>query len=69
MALPDSPLDLENPEVGARVEVREGRLWVCVDGQCVLRVRGCKVIEVADFRTDPLLMDHDRWVQAIGDPG
>jgi len=44
------PLDIARPDVGARVEVRDGRLWVCVDGECVLRVIGCKVIEVEDFR-------------------
>ncbi len=42
--------DLKADEVvGFQVDQRN-RVWVCVDGQCVLRVVGAKAVEIADLR-------------------
>lgn len=36
--------------VGFQVDERN-RVWVCVDGACVLRVVGAKEVEITDLRT------------------
>jgi len=36
--------------VGFQVDLRN-RIWVCVDGQCVLRVKGAKTVEITDMRS------------------
>lgn len=42
--------DLKATEViGFQVDIRN-RVWVCVDGQCVLRVVGAKHVEITDLR-------------------
>lgn len=43
--------------VGFQVDHRN-RVWVCVDGQCVLRVVGAKVVEITDLRTPAALAKH-----------
>jgi hypothetical protein len=35
--------------VGIQVDGRN-RVWVCIDGQCVLRVVGAKHVEMTDLR-------------------
>ena len=37
--------------VGFQVDNRN-RVWVCIDGQCVLRVVGAKHVEITDLRTN-----------------
>ena len=42
--------DLKAAEVvGFQVDGRN-RVWVCVDGQCVLRMVGAKAVEITDQR-------------------
>ena len=44
--------DLKAEEsVGFQVDSRN-RVWVCVDGQCVLRVVGAQRVEITDLRVD-----------------
>ena len=39
----DLPIDSLNPElVGVQISADGKRLWVCINGQSVLRVKGCK---------------------------
>lgn len=40
--------------VGFQVDHRN-RVWVCVDGACVLRVVGAKGVEITDLREDSKL--------------
>jgi hypothetical protein len=43
--------DLEAKEfIG--IQIASDRIWVCVDGQCVLRVKGTREIGVIDSRQD-----------------
>lgn len=45
--------DFEKAE-GVEVQVGEdGRLWINIDGQCVLRVKHIKTLLVADARDEP----------------
>lgn len=47
-------LELRDIEAVIAVEIQispDNRVWVNVDGQCVLRVRGTRDIEIADDRT------------------
>jgi hypothetical protein len=39
--------------VGFQVDYRN-RVWVCIDGQCVLRVVGAKHVEIMDDRRGAL---------------
>lgn len=42
--------DLKADEVvGIRIDGRN-RVWVCIDGGCVLRVVGAKTVELTDLR-------------------
>ena len=44
-------MDYQNIEsVGIRVAADAQRIWVCVNGACVLRVRGIKILELQDDR-------------------
>lgn len=56
--------------VGIRIDWQGQRVWVCVDGACVLRVRGIsETLEVTDDRTDPPLSDTEtdaRWPNGKG---
>jgi len=49
-ALPQ--LDISNPKGGVQITVRPDgrRLWVSVDGACVLRISGIPALEVEDNR-------------------
>lgn len=45
-------IDLMNPKGGVQITVRPDghRLWVNVDGVCVLRVSGIPILEIEDNR-------------------
>lgn len=46
--------DLKATEVvGLQIDSRQ-RVWVCVDGQCVLRVVGATHVEVTDLRSSKM---------------
>jgi len=45
------PIDYTPQEcVGIQISEDSRRVWVCVDGECVLRIHKCKVLEVTDLR-------------------
>lgn len=43
------PVDLEGEILGFQVD-SHGKVWVCVDGMCVMRVRGLETVEITDLR-------------------
>ncbi len=38
--------------LGLQISTDGQRVWVCVDGQCVLRAKGIKILEVRDDREE-----------------
>lgn len=44
--------------VGFQVDL-SNRVWVCIDGQCVLRVVGAKNVEITDLRGIPASKEDD----------
>jgi hypothetical protein len=36
--------------VGIQTDTKGQRLWVCIDGQCILRIKGIKTLEILDNR-------------------
>lgn len=47
-----NPVDYQDVEsVGIQISADGNRLWVCIDGGCVLRIKGIKEpIEITDDR-------------------
>jgi len=41
------PIDLTDADiVGFQVSHDKNRIWLCVNGQCILRIKGIKVLEL-----------------------
>ena len=45
--------------VGIQVDMGN-RVWVCIDGQCVLRVVGAQCVEITDLRVGEVEISDER---------
>lgn len=51
-------------QVGAQANGRNC-VWLCVDGQCVLRVTGAKMVEITDLRSRRIPTKQERRAMKI----